>query len=103
MLVISVVLGIAFPEDADGGAFFAVIGGTGFLLVPVVGALIAARLPTNPYGWVWCGLALAFVTQFLLQALQRSGAVAAGWLPDIVGGVLFAAGLCLLAFVLLLF
>jgi hypothetical protein len=102
MLVAAVVLRVVFPEDADGGAVFAVIGGTGFLLVPLVGALIAARLPTNPYGWVWCGLALAFVVQFLLQALQRSGAVA-GWLPAVVGGVAFAAGLCLLAFVLLLF
>ena len=41
ILVASVVLGVAFPEDADGGASFAVIGGTEFLLVPVVGALIA--------------------------------------------------------------
>jgi hypothetical protein len=39
MLVAAVVLRVVFPEDADGGAVLAVIGGTGFLLVPLVGAL----------------------------------------------------------------
>jgi hypothetical protein len=27
--------------------------------IPLVGAVIAARFPANPYGWLWCGIGLA--------------------------------------------
>jgi hypothetical protein len=33
------------------------------LAYPTVGALIASRLPANPIGWLFCGLALFFVAQ----------------------------------------
>ena len=33
---------------------------SGIVLVPLVGALIAARLPANPYGWLWCALGLVY-------------------------------------------
>ena len=36
-----------------------VVEAVGFVSFPVVGAVIAARLPANPYGWVVSGCALA--------------------------------------------
>ena len=38
----------------------ATIGALGFAGIPVVGALIASRLPANPYGWLWCAAGLAY-------------------------------------------
>ena len=52
-----------------------VIGALGFVGIPVVGALIAARLPANPYGWLWCGLGLAYAVTDISRPLAR----AAGW------------------------
>jgi hypothetical protein len=52
-----------------------IIGLLGFVGIPVVGALIASRLPANAYGWVWCGLGLAFAVADLARPLAR----AAGW------------------------
>ena len=52
---------------ADGGfrlsPGFAVITGVLSLAYPAVGALIASRLPTNPIGWIFCGLGLLYVAQ----------------------------------------
>ena len=42
---------------------FAVLTGVLSLAYPAVGALIASRLPTNPIGWIFCGLGLIYVTQ----------------------------------------
>jgi hypothetical protein len=42
---------------------FAVITGVLSLAYPAVGALIASRLPTNPIGWIFCGLGLLYVAQ----------------------------------------
>jgi signal transduction histidine kinase len=42
---------------------FAVLTGVLSLAYPAVGALIASRLPTNPIGWIFCGLGLSYVTQ----------------------------------------
>src|SRR5215203_217936 len=38
------------------------------LAYPTVGALIASRLPTNPIGWIFCGLGLLYVAQRFTEA-----------------------------------
>jgi hypothetical protein len=42
---------------------FAVLTGVLSLAYPAVGALIASRLPSNPIGWIFCGLGLIYATQ----------------------------------------
>jgi signal transduction histidine kinase len=42
---------------------FAVLTGVLSLAYPTVGALIASRLPTNPIGWIFCGVGLLYVVQ----------------------------------------
>src|SRR5829696_5447907 len=42
---------------------FAVLTGVLSLAYPAVGALIASRLPTNPIGWIFCGLGVIYVTR----------------------------------------
>ena len=42
---------------------FAVLTGVLSLAYPTVGALIASRLPTNPIGWIFCGLGLLYAMQ----------------------------------------
>ena len=39
---------------------FAVLTGVLSLAFPAVGALIASRLPTNPIGWLFCGMGLLY-------------------------------------------
>ena len=54
------------PLDVGGVRYypgFAVLTGVLSLAYPAVGALIASRLPTNPIGWIFCGLGLIYVTQ----------------------------------------
>ena len=59
------------------------IAALGFAGIPVVGALIASRLPANPYGWLWCAAGLAYAVSEVgatarpgrrLAALGRLGA-----------------------------
>jgi hypothetical protein len=47
---------------------FAVLTGVLSLAYPAVGALIASRLPTNPIGWIFCGLGLIYVTRRFAMA-----------------------------------
>jgi hypothetical protein len=102
LLVAGAGLRVAFPETFDDGALYVLVGTVGFALVPLVGALIAARLPANPYGWLWCGLGLLYGIVTLTEGLRRAGAVS-GPIEWVVLGPSFAVILCLLVFVLLLF
>jgi hypothetical protein len=95
-------LRIAFPEEADGGVFDTVVHIPGYALVPLVGALIAASLPTNPYGWLWSALGLLYGVLVLGDGLRRIGAVP-GWLAAALIGGTFLSSLCVLVFILLLF
>jgi hypothetical protein len=55
-----------FSFDVGGFRYspgFAVLTGVLSLAYPAVGALIASRLPTNPIGWIFCGLGLIYVAQ----------------------------------------
>jgi hypothetical protein len=78
------------------------INALGFIGIPVVGAVIAARLPANPYGWIWCATGLAFA----VSDGARPVVAAAGW-PAWIAWVLegwgFVSLVCLLFFVFLLF
>jgi hypothetical protein len=74
----------------------------GFAGIPVVGGLIAARLPANPIGWLWCAVGLAYAAGDVARPLPQY----VGW-PEWVAWVLgiwgFVAFLGLLVFVFLLF
>jgi hypothetical protein len=47
---------------------FAVLTGVLSLAYPTVGALIASRLPTNPIGWIFCGMGLLHNVQRFMIA-----------------------------------
>jgi hypothetical protein len=69
---------------------------------PLVGAIIASRLPRNPYGWLWCGMGLAVS---LLGAAEAVTA-AVGWPPWIaafVSNYSFVVLLPMLVLAILLF
>jgi hypothetical protein len=75
-------------------AGFAVLTGVLSLAYPAVGALIASRLPTNPIGWIFCGLGLLYVTQrfatayadhALLETLALPWGEFAAWLSTWIG------------------
>ena len=46
----------------------AVLTGVLSLAFPTVGALIASRLPTNPIGWIFCGVGLLYAGQRFTKA-----------------------------------
>jgi hypothetical protein len=55
--------GEVIPADVPGerpGPAFAVVTGVLSLAYPMVGALIASRLPTNPIGWIFCGMGFLY-------------------------------------------
>ena len=53
-------------ERLDPG--IAILTGVLSLAYPTVGALIASRLPTNPIGWIFCGVGLLYAAQRLTEA-----------------------------------
>ena len=62
-LLLDFLTGEVIPEGVPGerpGPAFAVLTGVLSLAFPTVGALIASRLPTNPIGWVFCGMGLLY-------------------------------------------
>jgi hypothetical protein len=94
---------VAGPVAGDQvGRLEGAVDALGFVGIPVVGALIASRLPTNPYGWLWCGTGLA-------AALSEVGgpliAVVDGppWAAWLLEGWGFVSLIGLLDFVFLLF
>ena len=50
------------------GPGLAVLAGVLSLAYPTVGALIASRLPTNPIGWIFCGLGLLYAIRRFTEA-----------------------------------
>jgi hypothetical protein len=50
------------------GPSLPVLTGVLSLAFPTVGALIASRLPTNPTGWIFCGLGLLYAVRRFTQA-----------------------------------
>jgi hypothetical protein len=50
------------------GPGIAILTGALSLAYPTVGALIASRLPTNPIGWIFCGVGLLYAARRLTEA-----------------------------------
>jgi hypothetical protein len=50
------------------GPGLAVLAGVLSLAYPTVGALIASRLPTNPIGWIFCGVGLLYAVRRFTEA-----------------------------------
>jgi hypothetical protein len=104
LLVLSNVLRFLLRNDVpapDTGWVEGTIAALGFAGIPIVGALMAFRLPDNPYGWVWCVAGLGFGLSEIAQPLAQ----AVDWPPSIawvmqVWGFLIALGLLVLVFLL---
>ena len=81
----------------------------GFLGAPILGAVIAAHRPENPYGWLWCAIGLSLGVTFLavgygtyalvVEPDALPGGLAAAWLSSVTTYLVVA----LLPFVFLLF
>ena len=76
------------------GPGLAVLTGVLSLAYPTVGALIASRLPTNPIGWIFCGVGLlygvrrftgAYADYALFENIALPGGEHAAWLSTWTG------------------
>jgi hypothetical protein len=102
---------VLLPPELRGlrpGLGFAVLTGVLSLAYPTVGALIASRLPTNPIGWIFCGMGVlygasrftgAYADYALLENFAFPGGESVAWFT----GCLWFAGLALGVFLILLF
>jgi signal transduction histidine kinase len=79
------------------------------LAFPTVGVLIAARLPTNPIGWIFCGMGLLYAAQrfstayadyALLENLAFPGGEYVAWFSGLID---FSGAILAGVFVMLLF
>src|SRR4028119_1616238 len=77
LIVLALSLDFLTHDDLTRSAFvfsqrpapaFAVLTGMLSLVFPAVGAIIASRLPTNPIGWIFCGVGLLYTTQRFAEA-----------------------------------
>jgi len=86
----------------DPGWLEGTVGALGFAGIPVVGALIASRLPANAYGWLWCASGIAYGVQDLARPLITfvDGPLWMAWLMEAWA---FLSSLGMLVFVFLLF
>src|ERR687890_2061507 len=75
------------------GPGLAVLTGVMAMMFPTVGALIASRLPTNPIGWIFCGVGLLYAAQrfsityadyALLERLALPGGEYVAWISGLI-------------------
>jgi hypothetical protein len=105
LLVLAAVLRLVLAERSgvsNQDDISSVVEILGFVSFPVVGAVIAARLPANPYGWVWCALGISYGV-LAVSAAVAEGRALAGWWVTAVGYLAFLCLAGLLLFVFLLF
>jgi hypothetical protein len=110
-LLLDFFTGEVIPQGVPGerpGPAFAVLTGVLSLAYPTVGALIASRLPTNPIGWIFCGMGLLYTAQrFTLAyadyALVENFAFPGGEYVAWLSSCIWFGGLTLGVFLILLF
>ena len=90
------------PAASENGWLHSAFEAFGFGGIPVVGALIASRLPANPYGWLWCAIGLVAATASAGSAIVRA-LDAPLWGAWLFGGWGLVTLIGLLVFVFLLF
>src|SRR5215203_5283499 len=110
-LLLDFLTGEVIPTGVAGerpGPAFAVLTGLLSLAFPTVGALIVSRLPTNPIGWLFCGMGLlygagrftgAYADYALLENFAFPGGEYVAWLTMCT----WFASLTLGVFLILLF
>jgi len=83
------------------------LGAVELIGAPVLGALIASRLPKNPYGWVWLGYGAAFALSTLMDVyvmyVEATGSGIIPWPVYLLSVLGWGVGFVLVPFVLLLF
>ncbi len=111
-LLLDFLTGRVLPPGPPGerpGPAFAVLTGVLSLAFPTVGVLIAARLPTNPIGWIFCGMGLLYAAQrfstayadyALLENLAFPGGEYVAWFSGLID---FSGPILAGVFVMLLF
>jgi len=110
-LLLDFLTGEVIPQDMPGdrpGPAFAVLTGVLSLAFPTVGALIASRLPSNPIGWIFCGMGLLYTagrfnSAYADYALMENFAFAGGEYVAWFSTCSWFAGLTLGVFLILLF
>jgi hypothetical protein len=101
------IFGVDTP-DLRPGPTIGVITGVLSLAYPTIGALIASRLPTNPVGWIFCGMGLLygvqrFASAYADYALTENFAFPGGEYLALLSTCVWFAGLTLGVFLVLLF
>jgi signal transduction histidine kinase len=111
-LLLDFLTGEVLPPGPPGerpGTTLAVLTGVLSLAFPTVGALIASRLPTNPIGWIFCGMGLLYTAQrfntayadyALLENVTFPGGEYVAWFSGLVD---FSGPILAGVFVMLLF
>jgi hypothetical protein len=110
-LVLDFLTGEVIPAGEPGerpGLGFAVVTGVLSLAFPMVGALIASRLPNNPIGWLFCGMGVLytagrFTGAYADYALVENFAFPGGEYVAWFSSCLWFATLTLGVFLILLF
>jgi signal transduction histidine kinase len=111
-LLLDFLTGEVLPPGPPGerpGPALAVLTGALSLAFPTVGAFIASRLPTNPIGWIFCGVGLLYTAQrfntayadyALLENLAFPGGQYVAWFSGLLD---FSGPILAGVFVMLLF
>jgi hypothetical protein len=85
VFVASVPLYLLSSSASVTGTIGELLGGALFLVFPVVGALIAARRPRNPIGWILLADGLLWNLSGMMDYYSTYGAARPGSLPFVVG------------------
>lgn len=103
LAALDVVLRWRYGPEAPAAAVLAdAVTSLGVLGFAVVGAVVAARLPANPVGWLCTAFALTFWCSATATGLRQAGWVTA-WPLGLVERLFFPLGACCAVFVFLLF
>jgi len=100
---------IPLPLAGRPSSGFAVLTGVLSLAYPMVGALIASRLPSNPIGWIFCSVGLLYTAQrfslayadyAVVENLMLPASEYAAWFSTLVDftGLVLAGVLVMLLF-----